>query len=116
MSNDNILGQNNSNNLENIIDQLAKYIVDYTFNKINQFIYVNLNNNKDYGKYNSLNLDNKSNYSKNKNVINNIKSNKLKKESKSKFNLKNNKEDFLSKNKKEIEEYKIKARKNRIFN
>ena len=50
MSNDNILGQNNSNNLENIIDQLAKYIVDYTFNKINQFIYVNLNNNKDYGK------------------------------------------------------------------
>ena len=115
MSNNDILNQNNSNNIGNIIDLLVKSIVDHTFNKISQLIYLNQSHMIDYGKDNTYKFDNKNNISKNINERNNIKQNNTKNDTYLNFKINNNDKELFSK-KKEIEDAKLKSRKSKIFN
>ena len=108
----NIIDQNNSNYLGSIIDQLAKSIVDYSFDKIMQMININPKNNIDNGIKNKFNLEEKNKQTKNKILLN-----KTKPKSLNKFTFNNyDEESLLKKAKKELEEVTLKERKNKIFN
>ena len=115
MSFNNIINQNNLDYLGNIIDQFAKSLVDYTFDKINKIISVNQKNNIYNGDKNSHNHEKKNDFSNNQILFKNTKPKNIINAAINKFN--NNKDESpIKKNKRELLENRIKERKSKVFN
>ena len=115
MSFNNIINQNNLDYLGNIIDQFAKSLVDYTFDKINKIISVNQKNNIYNGDKNSHTHEEKNDFSNNQILFKNTSPKNILNAAINKFN--NNKEESpIKKNKRELLENRIKERKSKVFN
>ena len=71
MSNEDNIGLNNINNLGNLIDILAKSIVEHTSNKLSQIISTNWINTIDLEKKQNLNSESINKNKNNKSLINN---------------------------------------------
>ena len=113
MQNDDI---SNTNSFGNLINEFAKYFVQLTFNKFNEYLNGNITHNNDLGKTSTIQSNNINTYSNNIGNLNDDSSNNSISLIKKHKYYKKEDANLAYNHSKELEEIKIKTRKEKIFN